>query len=116
MPIIAVDLRKAQYHDSAMLPFDAVPIVRVHDGNLIRVVLHAMAADLRALRVQYQWPAVKVLPHRPSVYSLAGHVHGGAGVIAYPGPRIPDAYRHAVAPILSSAQPTATLKTYDELA
>ncbi len=115
MPILAVDLRKAQYYDSALLPFDAVPNVRVHDGNLIRVVLHAMAAHLRALRVHYQWPDVKVLPHRPSVYSLAGHVRGGAGVIVYPGPRLPRAYRIAVAPILNSVAPAATLKTYDEL-
>ena len=114
MPILAVDLRKAQYHDSALLPFDAVPNVRVHDGNLIRVVLHAMAAHLRALRVQYQWPDVKVLPHRPSVYSLTRHLAAGA-VIAYPGPKIPHAYRQAVEPILSSKQPPATLKTYDAL-
>ncbi len=114
MPILAVDLRKAQYHDSALLPFDAVPNVRVHDGNLIRVVLHAMGAHLRALRVQYQWPDVKVLPHRPSVYSLTGHSAAGT-VIAYPGPKIPQAYQQAVAPILGSIQRAATLKTYDEL-
>ena len=48
MPIVAVDLRKAQHHDSALLPFDAVPSVRVHDGNLIGVVLYAMDAHLRA--------------------------------------------------------------------
>ena len=35
LPIMVVDLRKEQYHDSALLPFDVVPSVRVHDGNLI---------------------------------------------------------------------------------
>ena len=115
MPIVAVDLRKAQYHDSSMLPFDAVPNVRVHDGNLIRVVLHAMGAHLRALRVQYQWPTVKVLPHRPTLYSLTGDACAGAGVIAYPGPKAPPTYLDALARILSSAQPPATLMTYDEL-
>ena len=114
MPILAVDLRKAQYHGSALLPFDTVPNVRVHDGNLIRVVLHAMGAHLRALRVQYQWPDVKVLPHRPSVYSLTGHMAAGA-VIAYPGPKLSHAYGQPVEPILSSTQPPATLKTYDAL-
>ncbi len=114
MPILAVDLRKAQHHDSALLPFDVVPSVRVHDGNLIRIVLHAMGVHLRALRVQYQWPGVKVLPHRPSVYSLSRHLAAGA-VIAYPGPKVPQAFHQAVAPILSSTQPAATLKTYDEL-
>ncbi len=114
MPILAVDLRKEQYHRSALLPFDVVPNVRVHDGNLIRIVLHAMGVHLRALRVQYEWPSVKVLPHRPSVYSLGRHVAAGA-VIAYPGPKVPHAFRQAVAPILSSTHPAATLKTYDEL-
>ena len=81
MPILAVDLRSGQYHDSALLPFEVVPCVRVHDGNLIRVVLHAMAVHLRALRVQSGVKAgVKVLPHRPSVYSLAG---GGTGPVGY---------------------------------
>ena len=114
MPILAVDLRKEQYHHSALLPFDVVPNVRVHDGNLIRIVLHAMGVHLRALRVQYQWPGVKVLPHRPSVYSLGRHLVAGA-VIAYPGPKVSQAFRRAVAPILGSTQPAATLKTYDEL-
>lgn len=114
MPILAVDLRKEQYHDSGLLPFDVVPSVRVHDGNLIRIVLHAMGVHLRALRVQYQWPDVKVLPHRPSVYSLGRHVAAGT-VIAYPGPKAPQAFCRAVAPILRSADPAATLTTYDEL-
>ena len=114
MPVLAVDLRKAQYHDSASLPFDVVPSVRVHDGNLIRIVLHAMGVHLRALRVQYQWPGVKVLPHRPSVYSLRRHLAAGA-VIAYPAPKVSQAFHQAVAPILSSTQPAATLKTFDEL-
>ena len=115
VPILEVDLRNDQYQDSALLPFDVVPTVRVQDGNLVRVVLHAMAAHLRVLRIQYKKQAdVKVLPHRPSVYSLAG-LKSSHNVIAYPGPRVSEEYLQAVAPILSSSDQTVKLTTYDEL-
>ena len=118
MPIIAVDLRREQYHASALLPFDVVPSVRVHDGNLIRVVLHAMGAHLKALRVASGAASnTKVLPHRPSVYALGGAVRAGTGfkLIAHPAPRVPDAYDRAVQPILRSGGRPARLVTFDEL-
>ena len=117
LPILVVDLRKEQYHDSALLPFDVVPSVRVHDGNLIRVVLHAMAAHLRALRVQSIAPAtVNVLPHRPSVYSLSGIVQTGMpSKIAYPGPRLPNTFLKAVAPMLRRGSAETELVTFDNL-
>ena len=116
LPIVAVDLRKEQYHDSALLPFDVVPNVRVHDGNLIRVVLHAMAAHLRALRAQSMAPEVQVLPHRPSVYSLSGVLQTGmAGRIAYPGPKLSNTFVQAVAPMLRRGSSAAQLVTFDEL-
>lgn len=118
MPILVVDLRKEQYHDSALLPFDVVPSVRVHDGNLIRIVLHAMVAHLRVLCVQSEAPAgVTVLPHRPSVYSLGGVSRGAhrSHTIAYPGPRLPDAYKRAVRPILGQVGRTVDLVPFDEL-
>ena len=114
MPIVAVDLRKEQFHDSALLPFDAVPTVRLHDGNLIRVILHAMGTHLRALGVQSQAPDIKVLPHRPTLYSLAGPASDGE-TIAYPGPRVADSYRDALEPLLRSGGQLATLLTFDEL-
>ena len=115
VPVIEVDLRNEQYQDSALLPFDVVPTVRVQDGNLIRVVLHAMAAHLRVLRVQYGKPKdLKVLPHRPSVYSLAG-VKRSHNEIVYPGPKVSEEYLEAVKPILSSGGQTIKLTTYDEL-
>lgn len=118
MPILAVDLRKEQYHGSAQLPFDAVPSVRVHDGNLIRVVLHAIGAHLRALRVQSRVAAdVKVLPHRPSVYSLAGagEAETAYDKIAHPAPRVTDKYNEAAQAILRSGKGAAKLVTFDEL-
>ena len=120
MPIIVVDLRMAQYHDCALLPFDLAPTVRVHDGNIVRVVLHAMAAHLRALRVRSQAPAgVRVLPHRPSVYSLDGASQVASmentKKIAYPGPRLPDTFRRAVGPILAQGGRRMELVTFDDL-
>ena len=118
MPIVVVDLRREQYHGSALLPFEVVPSVRVHDGNLIRVVFHAMGTHLRALRVASVAAAtVKVLPHRPSVYSLAGAVRASADLkqIAHPAPKVPDAYDGAVQQILRSAGGAAKLVTFDEL-
>ena len=118
MPILVVDLRKAQYHDCARLPFDVAPTVRVHDGNLIRVILHAMAAHLRALRVRSEAPrAVKILPHRPSVYSLGELIRqdGGELTIAYPGPKLSDAYTRAVKPMLTQGESSVKLVTFDEL-
>lgn len=118
MPILVVDLRKEQYHDSALLPFDVAPVVRVHDGNLIRIVLHAMAAHLRALRVRSEAPSsVKVLPHRPSVYSLDGRRQGAkVDKIAYPGPRLSEVFTQAVQPMLSEkGAQTVELVTYDEI-
>ena len=115
VPIIEVDLRNEPYQASALLPFDVVPTVRVQDGNLIRVVLHAMAAHLRVLRIQFDKPPdLKVLPHRPSVYSLAG-VKPSYREIAYPEPKLSEEYMKAVEPILSSDGHTIKLTTYDEL-
>ena len=121
MPIVAVDLRRELYHDSALLPFEGVPSLRVHDGNLVRVVLHAMATHLRALRVASGLvstvrPTVKVLPHRPTVYSLARAARSaGVEQIAHPAPKVPVAYDDAVQPILRSGGGAAKLVTFDEL-
>lgn len=120
MPILAVDLRRAQYQSSALLPFELVPTVRVHDGNVIRVVLHAMAAHLRVLRMRSIAPkGVRVLPHSPSVYSLDG-IRKAANtekidVVAYPGPKLPIAYSQAVEPILNHGSLNIDLVSFDEL-
>lgn len=114
MPILVVDLRKEQYHDSSLLPFDSAPTVRVHDGNLIRVILHAMAAHLRVLRVRSEAPSkVKVLPHRPSMYSLGPVCQavnsGQISKVAYPGPKLP------METILIQGRQPVELVTFDEL-
>ncbi len=119
MPIVVVDLRISQYFDCASLPFDAIPTIRIHDGNLIRVILHAMSVHLRVLRVRSQVSKdVKVLPHRPSVYSLHGAIKAASKKtkkIAYPGPKLPQSYLQAVEPIMSCDGRRLELVTFDEL-
>lgn len=90
----------------------------MHDGNLIRVVLHAMAAHLRTMRVRSEAPkGTKVLPHRPSVYSLecGSRMDSGNRKIAYPGPKLSDVYMKAVAPMLTGGKFPVELVTFDEL-
>lgn len=118
MPIIVVDLRKEQYHDRALLPFDIAPTVRVHDGNLIRIIFHAFATHLRVLRVMSEASVgIKVLPNRPSVFSIGEvcRLGGSYQKIAYPGPRLAEAYIRAIDPILSQATPPVELITYDDI-
>ena len=120
MPILVVDLRKTQYHDPALLPFDLVPTVRVYDGNIFRVILHAMAAQLKALRMRSLAPiGVRVLPRRPTVYSLERirEMSKSENVITvvYPGPKLPTTYMKALKPILELGSPRLKLVTFDEL-
>ncbi len=124
MPILVVDLRTEPYHDSARLPFDAAPVVRMHDGNVIRIVLHALASHLRALRIHIQADDnCEVLPHKPSIYSLstacealdARNVTADAKV-AYPNPRLPADYIGSVRPMLKLASGVEIdLVAYDQM-
>ena len=127
MPILVVDLRAAQYHASARLPFDVAPTVKVHDGNLIRVVLHAIACHVRMLRIQSRigddLNHYEVLAHKPSQYSLYGAIGGlmyrlkanAKATIVYPNPRLPDDYLEAVKPMLETSGLNIELLAYDEL-
>ena len=114
MPILVVDLRSGQYYDSARLPFDVAPLVKVHDGNLVRVLLLSMAYDLRRLSYQVQLNNLSdnndyiVLPHKPSVYSIKGAIAWfnkssnivGRSRIVYPNPPLPDDYLDSIKPLL----------------
>ena len=118
MPILVVDLRQAQYYASALLPFDVAPCIRLYDGNLIRVVLHAMSIHLRALLIESTTDnkSVKVLPHRPTVYSLSNVVTSGMyDKITHPPPIVTEEFRDAVMPILNLSGQETILVPYDEL-
>ena len=123
MPILVVDLRTETHHDSALLPFDAAPVVHVHDGNVIRVVFHALGCHLRMLRAKSQ--AVNddvILPHKPTTYSLRSACESlrprdprKTARIAYPNPPLPVQYTDSVRPILQARQPEVALVTHDDI-
>ena len=124
MPILVIDMRTKSSHDGSLLPFDAAPAVRVHDGNVVRVVLHALATHLRALRVRRIAPThCEILPHKPSVYSLAGardalvgHAESRTPTIAYPNPPLPAEFEDVVQPMLTTGDGAyIPLVTYDRI-
>ena len=134
VPILVVDLRTRAYHNGSRLPFGPAPKVRIHDGNLFRVILHAVACHLRVLRLEDRVhrnnPAgifSKVLPRQPSEVSLAaavtelamclgGHAAGSPSArIVYPNPRLSADYLRAVTPLLDIANGPIQLITTDEL-
>lgn len=78
-PIVVADLRKSLTADGGSVPFDSATRVRVSDGNTARIVLHAVAAHLRQLKLKAQivltrGPAqfVFVLPRQPTIASIRG--------------------------------------------
>ena len=124
MPILVIDMRTESSHDGSLLPFDVAPTVRVHDGNVVRVVLHALATHLRALRIRrIAPPHCEVLPHKPTVYSLAGarealvsRAAAGVPTIAYPNPPLPAEFEDTVQPMLATGDDAyIPLVTYDQI-
>jgi len=132
-PILVVDLRTRPYQEGARLPFGPAPQVHVHDGNLIRVLLHAIACHLRPLRLEARIqlgesrstsvPRRIVLPRHPSEISLHSAVkvlrdtdpHAEEAQIIYPNPPLHQFSLDAVQPILDDATPKIRLITPDEL-
>ncbi len=106
VPIVVVDLRRGYYYNSARLPFEYAPTVRIFDANLLRIILHAGAAHLRLLRATYMVDSAGapkenrvVLPRHPSSISLSMAVkrlqaqRSGSdweGHVFYPPPKLPD--------------------------
>ena len=123
MPILVVDLLTATHRDNALLPFDAAPTVHVHDGNIIRVVFHALGCHLRMLRTWCHARADDViLPHNPTSYSLHSACHAlkrrdqnNGARVAYPAPPLPVEYADSVRPILQMHEADVALVTHDEI-
>ena len=122
MPVLVVDMRTRSFNEASRLPFDAAPTVRVQDGNVVRVLLHALATHIRALRLQRMAPGrCAVLPHKPTVYSLGSArealVERGASrpTIAYPYPPLPPDFVNAVYPNLAIGGAAPSLVTYDQI-
>lgn len=97
-PIVVVDLRKMLMSDGGPLHFDCATTVRVADGNLIRILLHAVAAHIRYLLLKWRveqtpgkHPPFTVMPRHPtpaSLHNLADAIRDknpDTAEIVYPG-------------------------------
>ncbi len=128
MPILVVDLHDGTYQEGARLPVGPAPKVRIHDGNLIRILLHAMACHLRALcleaRTQRDDDTKRiVLPRHPSVIALQGVLENLKSTctpantvdIIYPTPRLSGDELHAFDRFLNADDLQVRLLTADEL-
>ncbi|MEO0972402.1 MAG: hypothetical protein AAFX85_04845, partial [Pseudomonadota bacterium] len=129
MPIVVVDLRTRQQHQPERLPFGRATTVRIHDGNLLRVIMCALTADVRALRTEafvgqlLAGSAFEVLPHQPSELSLGGayerltqkRVGEQEAYLIYPEPRLSGAHRVAAEAILDTKSSNIILLTQAEL-
>jgi hypothetical protein len=69
-PAVLVDARTSLNHPAAMLPFDRLPIVRIPDGNLIRILFLALREGLRFLYFMRQVEQMKQNGALPSPVEL----------------------------------------------
>lgn len=120
-PIVVVDVRKTMMTDGGPLHFDCATTVRVSDGNLIRILLQAIAAHIRYLLLKWRVQKtpgknapIAVLPRHPtpaSVHSLAEIIKKTltrSAVIVYPGEAIAESSCEVLEGYLSSASKTPT--------
>ncbi|MEM9387334.1 MAG: hypothetical protein AAGA68_19905 [Pseudomonadota bacterium] len=135
MPIVVVDLRTQQHHRPERLPFGRATTVRIHDGNLLRVLVCALTADVRLLRIEAlvaellrrlhprRLPPFVVLPHAPSELSLAGaraeiNRRAGSwklGYVIYPEPALHGVHATAARSILGQSDVRIRFYTLAEL-
>ena len=114
MPIVVVDLRRKLRHPGSVLPFELAPSIRIQDGNLLRVLLHAVGAHLALLRSRWllrngKRPA-EALPRHPSPVSLVGAIErlksrskSARATIVYPNPSMSEDQRRALDAMLSGS-------------
>ena len=128
VPIVVADLRTGQFQAADRLPFGTAVALRLSDGNLLRLILHACASHVRFLRDRYmaahsQQGDWEVLPRHPTALSLAGALGrlntgrkpGPGARIYYPPPRLPAAYIEAIKPMLARMQIPVKLRSMDQL-
>ncbi|MEM7067196.1 MAG: toll/interleukin-1 receptor domain-containing protein [Cyanobacteria bacterium P01_B01_bin.77] len=98
MPMIVVDLRRRLYREAGTLPLDNIDTVYISDGNLIRVLFHALRCHIEYLQLQFRVAPKHneiVLPRNPTSVSIEGAIarlsnSGKIGSIIYPGDTLPE--------------------------
>lgn len=135
-PAVLVDARTSLHHPAAGLPFDRVPIVRIPDGNLTRVLYAALREGLRFLlfarRVE-ELRRVGVIPSSadlrvfslpPSMPALlracrswsSSAVSSATRLIVYPDPPLRAGVYEAAVALVAATAPGVRLATPNTLA
>ncbi len=104
MPMMVVDLRREMYCAASSLPLDNVASARISDGNIIRVLFHALRCHIEYLQLQFRvnpQPCEVVLPRYPSSVSIEGALDKiaskpGSRAIIYAGKTLPEERTSAI--------------------
>ena len=132
-PAVLVDARTGLHYPAPALPFDRAPMVRIPDGNLMRVLFAALREGLRFLYFKRRVAELKQTPMIPantllSVFSLPPSMpallrvcrslpQGAPHFIVYPDPPLgTGAYEAANALVTAYAPPGTRLTTPNTLA
>lgn len=136
-PSVLVDLRTELAFPAGTLPLDRMPSVRIPDGNLLRILFHALREGLRFLlftrRVEAmkgggQLPAhreLRVFAFQPSVAALlqvcssiaaSTSTSADPSIILYPDPPLRAGVYEAAQALVASVAPGTALVTPNTLA
>ncbi len=124
MPMVVVDLRRNMYCPASPLPLDSVGSAKIIDGNLIRVLFHAIKYHIDYLQLQYRVNPKSgevVIPRYPSAVSIEGAMETisrvkGDRKIIYAGATLPKSRVTAINAQLESSGVTVMSETEWEMA
>jgi hypothetical protein len=129
-PAVLVDARTALNNESSALPFTRLPIARVPDGNLMRILSIALREGVKyllfkrraeemklngplprnvALRVFSYPPSMRALLHACRSLQSANLPEATQKVILYPDPPLPEGEREAALALLDRHAPKTTM-------
>jgi hypothetical protein len=128
-PVITVDARWQIEHSASVISFDSTPVVRIPDGNLVRIFAAALVESLRielfrARATMHETNLVDarmgVIPRYPSLVSL----HETCATLAsqaarhkfvvYPNPALPSVMSRAADEIARALVPGCSVLSLDE--
>lgn len=136
-PAVLVDVRTALNNESSALPFTRLPVARVPDGNLMRILSIALregvkyllfkrrAEEMRRSGILPPNTELKVFSYPPSMRALlhacrslvtSKHAATAKQVILYPDPPLPEAEHEAALALIAKFAPNVTLTTLQTLA
>ena len=136
-PAVLVDARTALQHPAGVLPFDRVPMVRIPDGNLVRILFLALREGVRFLHFMRRVEEMKrngelstpvelrVFSFQPSMPALLRACHSliqsqappsTPRLILYPDPPLRAGVYEAAQALVGAYTPGARLVTPNTLA